>query len=86
MPRFHSKNPCPAVVRCAELFSAGYNLNYGKKINVSKFYYSKIIILGQANNGSKLGLYDGMIHEQTCDVCTTNDIGDEYHYLFPGDF
>ena len=22
------------------------------------------------------------VHERTCTLCTTNDIGDEYHYLF----
>ena len=29
------------------------------------------------------GRYTGIpVHERTCTLCTTNDIGDEFHYLF----
>ena len=32
------------------------------------------------------GWDDTALNEQNCNVCTKNDIGDEYHYLFSCDF
>ena len=30
--------------------------------------------------------YDLPLNERKCKICTTDDIGDEYHYLFTCDF
>ena len=33
------------------------------------------------------GRWDGIpLNERNCKICTTDDIGDEYHYLFTCDF
>ena len=66
------------------------NLNFEKySINVSKFYYSKIIKYRTGNHRLpvKTGRWDNIpLNEQKCTICTTDDIGNEYHYLFSGDF
>ena len=63
------------------------NLNFEKYliINVSKFYYSKII------KYNRLPVQTGRwvdipLNERKCKTCIKDDIGDEYHYLFSCDF
>ena len=64
------------------------NLNFEKYlINVSTFYYFKIIKYGTGNH--RLPINDDIpLNERKCKICTTYDIGDEdkYHYLFTCDF
>ena len=58
-------------------------------IDVSKFYYSKIIKYRTYTIGSQLRLDDGMIiplNVRKSKICATGDIGDEYYYLFTCDF
>ena len=66
------------------------NLNFEKYfINVSKFYYSKIIKYrtGNLRLPVETGRWDDIpLNERTCKICTTDDIGDEYHYLFTCNF
>ena len=66
------------------------NLNFEKYlINVSKFYYSRIIKYRTCNCWPpvKTGRLDDIpLNEQKCKIYTTDDIGDEYHYLFTCDF
>ena len=61
-------------------------LNFEKYlINVSKFYYSKIIKYRTGNHRLPVetGRWDDIpLNERKCKICTTDDIGDEYHYLF----
>ena len=55
------------------------NLNFEKYlINVSKFYYSKIIEY-------RTGYPRLPVETGRCKICTSDDIGDEYHYLFTCD-
>ena len=66
------------------------NLNFEKHlINVSKFYYSKIIKYRTGNHRLPVetGRWDDIpLNERKCKICTKDDIGDEYHYLFTCDF
>ena len=66
------------------------NLNFEKYlINVLKFYYSKIIKYRTGNHRLPVetGRWDDIpLNERNCKICTTDDIGDEYHYLFTCDF
>ena len=66
------------------------NLNFEKYlINVSKFYYSKIIKYRTGNHRHPVetGRWDDIpLNERKCKICTKDDIGDEYHYLFTCDF
>ena len=66
------------------------NLNFEKYlINVSKFYCSKIIKYRTGNHPLPVetGRWDDMpLNERKCKICTKDDIGDEYHYLFTCDF
>ena len=66
------------------------NLNFEKYlINVSKFYYSKIIKYRTGNHRLPVetGRWDDIpLNERNCKYCTNDDIGDEYHYLFTCDF
>ena len=58
-------------------------------INVSKFYYSKIIKYRTGNHRLPVETRrweDIPLNERKCKICTTDDIGDEYHYLFTFDF
>ena len=58
-------------------------------INVSKFYYSKIIKYRTGNHRLPVetGRWDDIpLNERKCKICTTDDIGDEYHYLYTCDF
>ena len=58
-------------------------------INVSKFYYSKIIKYRTGNHQLPVETrrWDAVpLNERKCKICTTDDIGDEYHYLFTCDF
>ena len=58
-------------------------------INVSKFYYSKIYKYRTGNHRLQVetGRWDDIpLNGRTCKICTTDDIGDEYHYLFTCDF
>ena len=57
------------------------NLNLEKyMINDSNFYYSKIIKYMTNTHLLQVELYT--INERKCNVCTTDDIGDEYHVYF----
>ena len=66
------------------------NLNFEKYlINVSKFYYSKIIKYKTGNHRLPVetGRWDDIpLNERKCKICTIDDIGDEYHYLFTCDY
>ena len=66
------------------------NLNFEKYlINVSKFYYSKIIKYRTGNHRLPVetGRWDDIpLNERKCKICTKDDIGDEYHYLLTCDF
>ena len=66
------------------------NLNFEKYlINVSKFYYSKIIKYRTGNHRLPVetGRWDDIpLNERKCKICTIDDIGDEYHYLFTCDY
>ena len=66
------------------------NLNFEKYlINVSKFYYSKIIKYRTGNHRLPVetGRWDDKpLNERKCKICTKDDIGDEYHYLFTCDY
>ena len=66
------------------------NLNFEKYlIYVSKFYYSKIIKYRTGNHRLPVetGRWDGIpLNERKCKICTLDDIGDEYHYLFTCDY
>ena len=66
------------------------NLNFEKYlINVSKFYYSKYIKYRIGNHRFPVETErwdDKPFNERKCKICTTDDIGDEYHYLFTCDF
>ena len=66
------------------------NLNFEKYlINVSKFYYSKIIKYRTGNHRLPVetGRWDDIpLNERKCKICTKDDFGDEYHYLFTCDF
>ena len=56
---------------------------------MSKFYYSKIIKYTTGNHQLPVetGRWDDIpLNERKCKICTTDDIGDEYHYLFICDF
>ena len=58
-------------------------------INVSKFYNSKIIKYRTGNHRlpAERGRWDEVpLNERNCKICTIDDIGDEYHYLFTCDF
>ena len=58
-------------------------------INVSKFYHFKIIKYRTGNHRLPVetGRWDDIpLNEQKCKICTTDDIGGEYHYLFTCDF
>ena len=58
-------------------------------VNVSKFYYSKIIKYRTGNHRLPVetGRWDDIpLNERICKICTKDDIGDEYHYLFTCDF
>ena len=58
-------------------------------INVSKFYYSKIIKYRTGNHRLPVETvrWDNKpLNERKCKICTTVNIGDEYHYLFTCDF
>ena len=60
-----------------------------KIINVSKFYYSKIIKYRTGNHPPQVetGRWDDIpLNERKCKICTTDNIGNEYHYLFTCDF
>ena len=81
----------------ANVFSKGQhyilfkdNLNFEKYlINVSKFYYSKNIKYRTGNHRLPVEAErwdDIPLNERKCKICTTDDIGDEYHYLFTYDF
>ena len=62
------------------------NISFEKYlINVSKFYYSKIIKYRTSNHRLpvKTGRWDNIqLNGPKCQICPTDDIGDEYHYLF----
>ena len=66
------------------------NINFEKYlINVSKFYYSKIIKyrIGNHRLPVETERWDDIpLNERKCKICTKDDIGDEYHYLFTCDF
>ena len=66
------------------------NLNFENYlINVSKFYYSKIIKYRTDNHRLPVetGRWDDIpLNERKCKICTKEDIGDEYHYSFTCDF
>ena len=67
------------------------NLNFEKKylIYVSKLYYSKIIKYRTGNHRLPVETRrweDIPLNERKCKNCTTDDIGDDYHYLFSCDF
>ena len=66
------------------------NLNFEKYlINVPKFYYFKIIKYRTGNHRlpDETGRSDDIpLNERKCKICTTDDIGDEYNYLFTCDF
>ena len=66
------------------------NLNCEKYlINVSTFYYVKIIKYRPGNHRLQVEtgrLDDIPLNERNCKICTTDDIGVEYHYLFTSDF
>ena len=52
--------------------------------------FQNFIIPKLSNIGLRLpvetGRWDGIpVNEQKCKICTTDDIGDEYHYLFTCD-
>ena len=54
-------------------------------IDVSKFDYSKIIKYRTGNHRLpvEIGRWDDIpLNERKCKICFTDDIGDEYHYLF----
>ena len=58
-------------------------------INVLKSYCSKIIKYRTGNHRLPVqtGRWDDIpLNERKCKICTTDDIGDEYHYLFTCDF
>ena len=58
-------------------------------INVSKFYYSKIIKYRTGNQRLPVetGRWDDIpLNERKCKICNKDDIGDENHYLFTCDF
>ena len=54
------------------------------------FIIPKLSNIGLVMISSQLRLDDGMIYrplnERKCKICTTADIGDEYHYVFTCDF
>ena len=57
-------------------------------INFSKFHYSKIIKYRTGNHQLPVetGRWDDIpLNERKCKICTTYNIGDEYHYLFTCD-
>ena len=66
------------------------NLNFEKYlINVSKFYNYKIIKYRTGNHRLPVetGRWENIpLNERKCKLCTTDNIGDEYHYLFTCDF
>ena len=66
------------------------NLNFEKHlINVSKFYNSNKIKYRTGNHRLPVetGRWDDIpLNERKCKICTTDDIGDEFHYLFACDF
>ena len=66
------------------------NLNFKKYlINVSKFYHSKIIKYRTGNHRLPVETrrWDNIpLNERKCKICTIDDIGNEYHYLFTCDF
>ena len=52
------------------------------------FYYSKIIKYRTGNHRLPVetGRWDDIpLNERKCKICTKDDIGDEYHYLFTCD-
>ena len=54
-----------------------------------KFYYSKVIKYRTGNHQLpvEIGQWDDItLNEPICKICTTDDIADEYHYLFTCDF
>ena len=57
-------------------------------INVSKVCFSKIIKYRTGNHRLPVttGRWDAPLNVRKCKICTTDDIGDEYHYLFTCDF
>ena len=65
------------------------NVNFEKYlINVSKKNYSKIRT-GNHRLQVETGRWDDIhvpLNERKCKICTKDDIGDEYHYLFTCDF
>ena len=65
-------------------------LNFEKYlINVLKFNFSKIIKYRTGNHRlpNETGRWDNIpLNERKCKICTTDDIGNEYHYLFTCDF
>ena len=59
------------------------------KNTVSKFYYSKIIKYRTGNHRLPVETErwnDIPLNERKWKICTTDDIGDEYHFLFTCDF
>ena len=62
------------------------NLNFEKYlINVSNFYCYKIIKYKTGNHRPPVETGrrdDTPLNVRKWNVCTTNDVGDEYHYLF----
>ena len=66
------------------------NLNFEKYlIKVSKFCYTKIIKYRTGNHQLPIeaGRWTGIsLNKRKCNICTTNDTGDEYHYLCTCDF
>ncbi|MCG8113215.1 MAG: reverse transcriptase domain-containing protein [Candidatus Thiodiazotropha taylori] len=66
------------------------NLNFEKYlINIPKFHYDKIIKFRTGNHRLPIetGRWDDTaVNERKCNLCSKNDIGDEYHYLFSCDF
>ena len=67
------------------------NLNFEKYlINVSKFYHNSKIIKYRTDNHrlpGETGQWDDIpLNERKCKFCSTDDIVDEYHYLFTFDF
>ena len=67
-----------------------FDVNFEKYlINVSKSYYSQIIKYRTGNHQLPVetGRWDDIpLNKRKCKICTTDDIGDEYHYLFTCDF
>ena len=68
------------------------NLNFEKYlINISKFYYIYYIIITYMTGNHRLPVETGRwndmpLNERKCKICSTDDIADEYHYLFTCDF